>query len=53
MEHPYVVTSPCGELVLRAGEECRYSKRIELALMDAGYTIRLNGRKLTKKEVRA
>ena len=52
MEYPYVVFDPKGRTVLEAAESCRYPKRIELDLMEAGYTIRLNGRKLTKKEVR-
>lgn len=53
MEYPYVVINPAGEPVLQASENCRYPKQIELQLMDAGYTIRIHGRKLTKKEVRA
>lgn len=53
MGQPYVVIKQQGNVVLQAGEECRYSKRIELALMDAGYTIRLHGRKVTKKELRS
>lgn len=52
MEHPYVVINPAGETVLQASESCRYPKQTELDLLDAGYSIRLHGRKLTKKEVR-
>lgn len=52
MEHPYVVFDPKGKPVLEAAESCRYPKRIELDLLEAGYTIRLHGKKITRKEVR-
>ena len=48
---PYIVTNPAGEVVLQAAEGCRYSRRVELALLDAGYTIRLGGKRLTRKEL--
>ena len=51
-DYAYQVIDPLGNLVLQAVESCRYSKQIELQLLDAGYSIRLHGRKLTKKEVR-
>ena len=47
----YTVHNPAGELVLQAPESCRYSRRVELELLAAGYTIRRNGRKITKKEL--
>ena len=31
---------------------CRYSKKTELDLLDAGYAIRLHGKKITKSELR-
>ena len=54
MDHllPYQVYNSTGNLVLQAAESCRYPKHTELSLMDAGYTIKINGRKLTKKEVK-
>lgn len=51
-DYAYQVTDPLCNLVLQATESCRYPKRIEIQLLDAGYSIRLHGRKLTKKEVR-
>ncbi len=51
-EYPYKVINSEGTQVLQASESCRYPKEIELSLLAAGYTIRLHGRKLTKKEVR-
>lgn len=47
----YTIRNPAGELVLQAPERCRYSRQVELALLAAGYTIRLHGRKITKKEL--
>lgn len=52
MEYPYVVTNPQGEDVLQAAAGCRYPKRVELDLMEHGYTIQMEGRKITKKEVK-
>lgn len=33
---PYTVTDPAGEVVLQAAEGCRYSRRVELSLLEAG-----------------
>ena len=52
MEKGYIVKNQEGRVVLQADGGCQYPKRIELQLIDAGYTIWLDGRKLTKKEVR-
>jgi hypothetical protein len=49
--HPYKVYKD-GECVLAAEENCRYPKRVELDLMEAGYVIRLHGKRITKREVR-
>ena len=49
---PYQIYDRYGELVLQAAEDCRYSKETELGLLDAGYTIKLNGKKITKKELK-
>lgn len=51
-DYPYTVTNPSGEIVLQAAESCRYSRRVELSLLEAGYSIRLHGRKITKTETR-
>lgn len=51
-KYPYKVYDRYGELVLQAKENCRYPKEIELGLLEHGYTIKLNGRKITKKEVK-
>ena len=53
MDYPYIVTNPAGETVLQASEACRYPKATELDLLKHGYTIRLHGRRITKKELQA
>lgn len=53
MKYPYEVIPPPGqEGGLEAPESCRYPKRIELDLLEAGYTIKLYGKRITKKEVK-
>lgn len=52
MELPYQVINPSGQPVMESPESCRYPRRIELDMLDAGYTIKLNGRKLTKSDIR-
>ena len=49
-KYPYKVYRD-SECVMEATESCRYPKHVELQLMDAGYTIKLHGKKITKKEV--
>lgn len=51
MDYPYKVFDPCGAPVMSAPEELRYPRNLELEMMAAGYTIRLHGRKITKKEL--
>jgi hypothetical protein len=51
MDLPYQVIDPNGNTVLQAAESCRYSKEVEFGLLKHGYTIRLNGKKITKREV--
>lgn len=48
---PYQVINKEGDLVLQAAESCRHQKKVELDLLENGYTIKLHGRKLTKKEI--
>ena len=51
-DSPYTVTNPSGEIVLQAPESCRYPRLVELALLEAGYIVRLHGKKITKTETR-
>ena len=50
MEYPYQVTNPGGDIVLQS--TVRYPGKTELDMLDHGYTIKHNGRRLTKTEVR-
>jgi len=50
-KYPYQVYRD-GVLMLSAPESCRYPKHVELQLMDAGYTIKLHGKKISKKEIK-
>lgn len=51
-KHPYKVFNPDGNVVLQSTADCRYPKQMELQMLEAGYTIRLNGKKLTKTDLR-
>lgn len=51
-EWPYQVISPLGNVVLQATVDARYPKSQELRMMDAGFSFRLYGKKLTKAEIR-
>ena len=53
MDYPYKVFDPCGVPVMSAPEELRYPRNLELEMLAAGYTIRLHGRKITKKELKS
>ena len=53
MNYPYEVIPPPGQPGgVEAPESCRYSKETELSLLDAGYTIKLHGKRITKTEIR-
>lgn len=53
MDYPYQVTLPPGQMGgLIAPASCRYCRETELSLLEAGYTIRLYGKKITKTELR-
>ena len=52
MELPYQVYNSAGDLVLQAAESCRHPKKVELDLLENGYTIKLHGNRITKKEVK-
>ena len=48
----YEVFNPGGQCVMSSPERCRYPPQTELSLLEAGYTIRLHGKKITKTELR-
>lgn len=52
MEYPYEVINPSGQTVMTSAANCRYSRLQELMLLENGYTIKLNGKRLTKAEIR-
>lgn len=47
----YKVYDREGRLVFQAPAALRYPKATERSLLEAGYTIKLNGKRITKKEV--
>ena len=49
-EYPYKVINSAGVQVLEARESCRHSKKVEMDHLEAGYTIMLHGKRITKKE---
>ena len=49
--YPYKVYDPSGRLVMQATENCRYDRETERSMIRAGYTIKLSGKRITKKEV--
>ena len=53
MVYAYEVIPPAGQSGgLIAPASCRYDRKTELSLLEAGYTIRLHGKKITKTEIR-
>lgn len=52
MVHNYEVIGPDGQPKLSAPASCRYPRHIELQMLECGYTIKLDGKRLTKTEVR-
>lgn len=51
-KYSYKVFNPAGEVVLQSIPECRYPREVELQMLEAGYIIRLHGKKLTKTDIR-
>lgn len=51
-EYPYQVISPLGNVVLQATTDARYPRTQELRMIDAGFSFRLHGKKLTKADIR-
>lgn len=53
MVYAYEIIPPAGKLGgLIAPASCRYDRKTELSLLEAGYFIRLHGKKITKTEIR-
>ena len=52
MEGSYQVFDSSGRLVLDSNVCCRYPRAVELSLLDAGYVVKIDGKKLTKTEIR-
>ena len=53
MVYAYEIIPPAGQLGgLIAPASCRYDRKTELSLLEAGYTIRLRGNRITKTELR-
>lgn len=50
-KYPYKVYRD-GEIIMQAPASCRYPKDVELKLMEEGCTIKLHGKKITKKEIK-
>lgn len=48
----YQVFDSSGRLVLDSDVCCRYPRTMELSLLDAGYAVKVAGKKLTKTELR-
>ena len=51
-KYPYKVFNPAGEVVLQSIPDCRYPRAVELQMLEAGYTILLNGKRLTKTDIK-
>lgn len=51
-DYQYQVYGPSGDLLLQATEECRYTRKVEKEMLEAGYTIRLHGKRLSKTEIK-
>ena len=53
MQYDYEVIPPPSQLGgLMAPASCRYDRKTELSLLEAGYTIRLHGKRITKTELK-
>ena len=51
-DYPYQVFNPQGVGVMQSAESCRYPPKTELSILEAGHTIRLHGKRITKTELR-
>lgn len=48
----YQVFDRQGVCIMAAPASCRYPARVELSILEAGYTIRLNRKRITKTELK-
>ena len=48
----YQVFDRQGACIMTAPASCRYPARVELSILEAGYAIRLNGKRVTKSDIR-
>ena len=48
----YQVFDRQGACIMAAPASCRYPARVERSILEAGYTIRLNGKRVTKSDIR-
>ena len=46
MDYPYHVFDTAGRCLMHAPESCRYPRRVELDMLEAGYIIKLHGKKI-------
>ena len=47
----YAVYGSDGQPLMQTDHEIRYPPETELSMLSAGYTIRRNGKRITKKEI--
>ena len=47
----YTVHGQNGELLMQSAMDFRYDAKTELSLLNSGHIIRLDGKRITKKEV--
>lgn len=52
MEKAYKVYDRDGRCRMSTTVGCRYPKEVEMDLLEAGYVIKIDGKKLAKKDVR-
>ena len=52
MSASYQIFDSTGRLVLNSNVRCRYPRAVELSLLDAGYVVKIDGKRLTKTEIR-
>lgn len=51
-DRPYCIYNRDGRLMESRPASLRYPPEIELGMIEAGYTIKLNGKRITKKEIK-
>lgn len=51
-KYPYKVYDQKGNTASQREEAYRHDRKTELSILNAGYTIKLHGKRITKKEVK-